>query len=242
MTYPLASCSFRALGTTASIVSTDPETLPDAILAVRDQVDAIDLACSRFRPDSELMRLNDHAGEWVEAAPLLLDAIEVALRAAALTDGDVDPTVGRALLLVGYDRDFATLDPDGPPLGALRAAPGWRTIELDRDGGRARIPRGVRLDLGATAKAFAADRAAMAAAEATGAGGLGSLVRGGGRDTAAQLRRWSDDVEGRGACRMPDGTVRFVRSGLKVFSPDIERHRIHGRCDADPAQALLPLY
>lgn len=74
------------------------------------------------------------------------------------------------------------------------------------------------------------------------ADGLGTLVRGGGRDTAARLRRWSDDVEGRGACRLPDGAVRFVRSGLKVFATDIERHRIHGRCDADPAQALLPLY
>ncbi len=74
------------------------------------------------------------------------------------------------------------------------------------------------------------------------AGGLSSLVRGGGRDTAAQLRRWSDDVEGRGACRLPDGAVRFVRSGLKVFAADIERHRIDGRCDADPAQTLLPLY
>jgi len=74
------------------------------------------------------------------------------------------------------------------------------------------------------------------------AGGLVSLVGGGGRDEAARLRRWSDDVEGRGACRLPDGAVRFVRSGLKVFGADIERHRIDGRCDAALDQTLLPLY
>ena len=74
------------------------------------------------------------------------------------------------------------------------------------------------------------------------AGGLVSLLGGGGRDEAARLRRWSDDVEGRGACRLPDGAVRFVRSGLKVFGADIERHRIDGRCDAALDQTLLPLY
>ena len=74
------------------------------------------------------------------------------------------------------------------------------------------------------------------------AGGLGSLVRGGGRDDVQRLRRWSDDVEGRGACRLPDGAVRFIRSGLKTFAPDVERHRIDGRCEATPNQALLPLY
>ena len=230
MTYPLASCSFRALGTTASIVSTDPETLPDAILAVRDQVDAIDLACSRFRPDSELMRLNDHAGEWVEVAPLLLDAIEVALRAAALTDGDVDPTVGRALLLVGYDRDFATLDPDGPPLGALRAAPGWRTIELDRDGGRARIPRGVRLDLGATAKAFAADRAAMAAAEATGAGVLVSLGGDIAVAGAAPGDGWHIGVaDSHAGAAEPGHTIRIDTGGVATSSTTVRRWVRGGR-------------
>jgi thiamine biosynthesis lipoprotein len=53
--------------------------------------------------------------------------------------------------------------------------PGWRTITLDRAGGRVRLPRGVELDLGATAKALAADRAARAAADACGDGVLVSL-------------------------------------------------------------------
>lgn len=227
---PDASCSFRALGTTAKIVSTDPEALPEAVLAVREQLDAIDLACSRFRADSELTRLNDHAGDWIEVHPLLLDAIEVALRAAALTDGDVDPTVGEALLLVGYDRDFAGIDPEGPPLGPLRAAPGWRTVELDREAARVRIPRGVRLDLGATAKAFAADRAADAAADAGKAGMLVSL----GGDIAVAgptpNEGWHIGLAGSHAAPAEPGhTVRIDAGGLATSSTAVRRWVRGGR-------------
>lgn len=54
-----------------------------------------------------------------------------------------------------------------------------------------------------------------------------------------QLRRWMDMVEGRGACKHPDGVVRFVRSGLRVFASDIERHRRHGPCAS--AHPVLPV-
>jgi len=70
---------------------------------------AIDLACSRFRPDSELTMLNKAAGRRQPVSPLLAEAIAVALRAAAATDGDVDPTCGQSLVRLGYDRDFAQL-------------------------------------------------------------------------------------------------------------------------------------
>ena len=79
--------------------------------AVERELDRIDLACSRFRPDSELSRLNARAGRSTAAGPLLVEALELALRAAELTGGDVDPTVGRALELAGYDRDWKLLDP-----------------------------------------------------------------------------------------------------------------------------------
>ena len=74
------------------------------------ELDAIDRACSRFRADSELSRVNGAGGRWVQVDPLLIEALELALRAAALTDGDVDPTIGRALELAGYDRDWRLLD------------------------------------------------------------------------------------------------------------------------------------
>lgn len=71
---------------------------------------------------------------------------------------------------------------------------------------------------------------------------VGALARGGGQDAAAKILRWSADVEGRGACKLPDGAVRFVRSALATFSGDIEVHRRRGTCGAASDQALLPTY
>jgi FAD:protein FMN transferase len=112
----------------------------------------------------------------VRVGPVLADALSTALRAAELTDGLVDPTVGRAMRAIGYDRDFAAIAPDAPqPLPRARPAPGW--WQLDWDPGRRllRLPVGIELDLGATAKALAVDRIATAAAAAAGCGALVSL-------------------------------------------------------------------
>jgi len=159
----------------------DAALLDEAGAAVERIVDQFDRACSRFRADSELVACNEAAGRAVRVSPLLLDSIEAALRAAALTDGDVDPTVGQALITLGYDQDFAALAAAHAPSenASLRvsvaAVPGWRTVDVDRSARTVRIPRGVTLDLGATAKALAADRAAEEASAATGAGVLVGL-------------------------------------------------------------------
>jgi thiamine biosynthesis lipoprotein len=171
------SARWAALGTQAGLVVSDPLSLGAARRAVEAELDAIDLACSRFRADSELSRLNARGGRPVRVGPLLLEAVGVALRAAALTDGIVDPTIGRALILAGYDRDFALIADAPTRLAATRVA-GWRAVSVDRAGSTVRIPRGVRLDLGATAKALASDRAAATAAVA--APGSGVLVNLGG--------------------------------------------------------------
>jgi thiamine biosynthesis lipoprotein len=172
----VAPITFRALGTTAGLLVTDPAAAGLARQVLERQVRAIDDACSRFRPDSELARVNAAAGAPVEVSPLFLDALEVALRAARLTTGRVDPTVGAALRILGYDRDFSSVDPDGPPLRTtVRPVPGWRLVRVDHRASTVRIPTGVELDFGATAKALCADRAARAAADATGAGVLISL-------------------------------------------------------------------
>jgi len=155
---------------------TDPDALSPARKIVEGELREIDRACSRFRADSELERVNAHAGAPVPVGALLLEAIEVGLRAARLTDGNVDPALGEALSIAGYDRDFELLEdrPEQPRVLARRTA-GWRTITVDHEHSTVRIARGVRLDLGATAKALAADRAARAANHATGAGVLLSL-------------------------------------------------------------------
>ena len=165
---------FSALGTGAVVVVTEPEHLDAAVSAVRTEVERFDRACSRFRSDSDLERVNDAAGRPVVVSDTLVDAVEVALRAAIWTDGDVDPTVGQALRLLGYDRDFASVRP-APSVVRFTEVPGWKVVVVDRTRSTVTVPAGVRLDLGATAKALAVDRAADGAAEAAGCGVLVSL-------------------------------------------------------------------
>ena len=153
---------------------TEPGALTEAQWIVQDELDVVDTACSRFRADSELTALNDAAGEPVRVSPALSEAITVALRSAALTDGDVDPTIGEAVRVLGYDRDFAAVAGGGSPVVQLVRVPGWQCVTLGQDG-TVRMPAGVQLDLGATAKAWAADVSARRAAGALGCGVLVSL-------------------------------------------------------------------
>src|SRR5262249_51063883 len=104
------------------------------------------------------------------------EAITVACDVARRTQGAVDPTVGIAVESLGYDRDFALVSPTGPTLpDPPRPAPGWWRIALDERTRMVSVPPGIRLDLGATAKALAADRAATRIATVTGSGALVSL-------------------------------------------------------------------
>jgi thiamine biosynthesis lipoprotein len=166
---------FQAFGSTAVVGVTDLRRMAVARTAVSEVVDAFDLACSRFRDDSELSMVNAADGEAVSVSPLLMETVAASLRAARLTDGDVDPTVGEALMALGYDRDYALVGAAAPRQIQIVPVPGWRTIKLDPEAGTIRLARGVRLDLGAAAKALAADRAAEAARRATGCGVLVSF-------------------------------------------------------------------
>ena len=167
-----ASASWRALGTLVQLVVTDPGALPDARRLLENDLAEVDAACSRFRADSEIRALK--GGHPLKISPLLAEAIAVGLRAARLTDGDVDPTVGAAMSAVGYDRDFEKIEPNGPPLRlTVRKVPGWQQVRLD--GQTLIMPAGVQLDLGATAKAWAADRSAARIAARLGCGALVSL-------------------------------------------------------------------
>jgi FAD:protein FMN transferase len=172
----VARTTFPALGGEAT-VATREDALKVARGVVEAEVHAIDETCSRFRADSELMALNGAAGRPFQASPLLMEALETAIRAARQTDGMVDPTVGGSMLRIGYDDDFQRL-PDQRPALPLTPdpVPGWRVVKLEPETRTVLIPPGTMLDLGATAKALAADRAALAAYLATGAGTLVSLA------------------------------------------------------------------
>jgi thiamine biosynthesis lipoprotein len=164
VTIPASSVSFPALGTTAVVVARDAAGLHDAVRSVERELAAIDAACSRFRADSDLSRVNASAGRWVTVDRVLCDALEAALAAAVSSGGLVDPTVGSSLRALGYHRDFWSFPPSREPAFRVAAAGRWREIELDALASRVRVPEAVALDLGATAKALAADRAAAAAA------------------------------------------------------------------------------
>ncbi|MBL8931038.1 MAG: FAD:protein FMN transferase [Kineosporiaceae bacterium] len=173
------STRWRALGTFVFLGVAQGRQMDRARALAGSMLDEVDRACSRFRDDSELMRANARAGQWVTTGPLLVEAVACALDVAARTDGLVDPTLGRALVALGYDRDLARIrdrtdgpadpqpvDPAGlPPIPARPGA--WREVELD-PAGRIRVPAGVALDLGATGKAFACDRIASALADRLG--------------------------------------------------------------------------
>ena len=131
MTPALARAEFAALGTTASIVLTEPDGLDHAEDTLRTFLGEVDRTASRFRPDSELSRLAGHAGRPVAISPLLTALLDAALHAAGLTDGLVDPTVGGAVIDAGYDRDFPLLAGRVAPQRAARPVPGWRGVRLD---------------------------------------------------------------------------------------------------------------
>ncbi|MBA3906422.1 MAG: FAD:protein FMN transferase [Pseudonocardiales bacterium] len=221
-----------ALGTTALLAVVEPDALDAAERVLLAELAAIDVACSRFRADSEITRLHARAGAATEVGPLLAEALTVAFRAAEQTDGNVDPTVGAAVQALGYDRDFASIDPDlpdSPP--APKAAPGWWRIGWDPTTRSVVLPRGVALDLGATAKALSADRIAEQAAAATGAGVLVSLggdVRVAGAAPEAGWRIAVGDDHER-ALVDPEHVVSITDGGLATSSTTRRAWRRAGR-------------
>jgi thiamine biosynthesis lipoprotein len=233
---PIACASWTALGTGVAVRVRNPDSLAAARAAVELELAAIDRACSRFREDSELARVNARPGRPVRVDSLFIDALEVALDAARLTDGDVDPTLGRELELAGYDRDWEALrGATGTPAhaGAItaRVRRAWPEVLIDREACTVRTPTGVRLDLGATAKAWAADRAARAAA---GAGACGVLVSVGGDiatcgacPAGGWLVRVTDDHRSEPTA---DGQTIAIRDGgLATSSTAVRRWQHAGR-------------
>jgi thiamine biosynthesis lipoprotein ApbE len=163
----------RAFGGSLRVVVTHEVGLAAAKSAVIEIVRAVDLAANRFRDDSELSRLNATPDRAVVISPLLTRLIAAALRGARLTGGAVDPTVGSAVKLAGYDADFAALPPDGLAIDlVVTRIPGWQAVVLDEAAQTVRLPRGVDIDLGATAKALTSDLAAAAALSKIGSGGV----------------------------------------------------------------------
>ncbi len=209
--------------TRIEVLVTDPAVVVDATRLLDELLDRVEDSASRFRDDSELSRIHRAGGGTVAVSPLLGDLLATALRAAELTGGLVDPTVGGALERLGYDRDFAEVAPGvAGHLPAPTPVPGWRSVGLAADLGVLSVLPGTVLDLGATAKAWGADRAAATISDRLGCGALVSL----GGDVAVQAAPDGGFVIGvADVCGDPDApTAVAVSSGGLATSGTGNRH------------------
>jgi FAD:protein FMN transferase len=239
--------TFGVFGTTAVLLITGQQG--SRARAIADEVLAeVDVACSRFRPDSELSRLNAAGGVTTVVSQTFADLLDTALRAARLTGGDVDPTCGAALTALGYDRDAADLpgagsaraqDDAGPartagvarPGAAVGTVPGWRCLHLDHESRRVRLARGAQLDLGATAKAWAADRCAARIAAEAGCGVLVSLGGDVAVDGLPPPDGWRIKVtdDSAAADSAPGQTVAITSGGLATSSTTVRNWHLGDR-------------
>ncbi len=167
LTWVLVERRGRPMATDVSVQMAAPyalhaeaEAAADACMAWFDEVNQ---RLSRFRPESELSRMNAAAGEWFAASETLYECVALAVASARASDGLFDPTMLRRLRDLGYDRDFdaiarrevsAEMRPIVQP-SAARAA--WRDIALDPERRRVRLPADAQVDLGGIAKGWSAD-------------------------------------------------------------------------------------
>lgn len=190
----------------------------------RDRVEELESKWSRFRADSELSRVNTRPGRPVRVSAETVAVVAAALAAWHTTNGRFDPTVLDALEAAGYDRSFADgLDrPDGP--GVPRPVPGCADIELDAIVGALTVPSGIRLDLGAIAKGFAAD---LVAAELIARSAAGALVNIGGDlraiGTGPTGDGWTVAID-----HVPGAAVVVSNGGLATSSTTRRRWRRGG--------------
>jgi thiamine biosynthesis lipoprotein len=128
-----------------------------AIDAVMKEMQRVDILMSHYKPESQLSRINAHAGAGpVKVDRELFDLIALSLEYSRLTDGAFDITYAS----VGYLYDYRKhLRPDEAQIEAHLAAVDWRSLELDPAQSTVRFARpGMRIDLGGFAKGYAVDR------------------------------------------------------------------------------------
>jgi thiamine biosynthesis lipoprotein len=218
---------FRAMGTNVRCIAPPSPVFRRAARDIRAIFEREERRFSRFRGDSELAQVNAAAGSWVEVSPPFAEVMTIALSAWRRTEGRFDPTLLRAMIAAGYDRDFDELLAGARD--ALRpAAPAGRAGEVELHGRCLRLPKAVGLDLGGIVKGWTVDRAAHAALSAglswvlVEAGGDLRLV---GEPPTAGLEIAIEDPQGRdteiGRVTITHGAIATSCVTKRAWGPDL---------------------
>jgi FAD:protein FMN transferase len=138
------------------------------------RIEQLESLWSRFRPRSDVSRLNQHAGGRVAVAAETVELVERAIAGFRLTGGRFDPTLLGPVIRAGYDRTFELIPAAARP-GRSDAEPACAGIALGPDW--VRLPAGSGFDPGGIGKGLAAD---IVATELVAAGADGACVNLGG--------------------------------------------------------------
>ena len=222
----------------------------------RLRIDDLEQRWSRFRPDSEVSRLNRSTGQALAVSSETVELVERAVDAWRLSGGTFDPTVLGAVIRAGYDRSFDQMVA-GAGGSAGGEAAGGSAGEADRpdagaivvDGHTVRLPAGSGFDPGGIGKGLAAD---MVTAETLAAGADGVCVNmggdvrvagtgpGGGTWTVAVEHPWSAPALVR--VGLGDGAVATSTTLKRRWtSGGVERHHLIDPRTGRPSETDLNL-
>jgi thiamine biosynthesis lipoprotein len=158
----MQTLAFTAMNTAVLLAAEGPDDIEPALLRTQALIQGLEQRLSRFLPDSELTRLNRSAGAWHSVSPDLLELLVLASQFSHETGGLFDPAILPALERAGYDRSMTEIRTHGAGRSdaAVPIRMSIQEMQLDPLNLRARLPRGLQLDLGGIAKGWIVDRAA----------------------------------------------------------------------------------
>ncbi len=216
---------FRAMGCQmTAVLDTDRGT--NHLDLVSGWFEVWEQALSRFRPDSELSRLNQRTGQWVCVSPILWEVLKLAINAAQWTGGLISPTILNALEAAGYDRSFEQIQADGPSAPSQPDGH-WEFIKRQSSTRSIWLPPDARIDLGGVAKGWAAERAARKL------GVHGPALMDAGGDVAVSGPRadrspWPIGISDPFRPHQIIGTLKIARGGVATSGRDYRRWQKNG--------------
>ena len=155
MTTDVHTGAWRAMGCAVDVVIVGGS--PDLVDLSRTSIDHLERRWSRFRPDSDISRLNHAAGSTVHIDPATVVLLQAMLDGWRATGGVFDPTLLAPLVSLGYASSWD--DPTSMtslPHGALLRGD-LNALVIDRQGSTVCTPQGMCLDAGGIGKGLAAD-------------------------------------------------------------------------------------